>query len=268
MVENKMNLKIIFLTLLALVVNMVSINQAGAQSLPAVIKVGTMGTFEPFSYVDENDVLTGYDIEILKEISKRDPQLKFEFVASPWDTLFPGLDADKFQVLANQITTNPDRVKKYIFTKNQYFVGVNTIIVKDDREDIKSLFDLKGNKIGMTIGDNRTLELEKWNNENGNILEITYFENDLPGILVDLVNGRIDATFNDPLVAVDKAKRQGLKIKSVSQRYNPAPIYYVFKKDATGELLKKRIDAGLKALIAEGWLSKKSIELFGVDYSK
>jgi L-cystine transport system substrate-binding protein len=120
----------------------------------------------------------------------------------------------------------------------------------------------------MTIGDNRALDLENWNAANGNILEITYFENDLPGILVDVINGRLDATVNDPLVAADKARRQGLNIKAVGERITEAPALYIYKQDAVGAALKAKIDVKLKELIDEGWLSKKSIEQFGVDYSK
>ncbi|MDR1486384.1 MAG: transporter substrate-binding domain-containing protein [Deltaproteobacteria bacterium] len=265
-------MKNLLFALLAVLFVALCVNPAQAADdealIPKVIKVGTMGTYEPFSYVDENNVLTGFDLEVLREIERRDPLLHFEFVASPWDTLFPGLDADKFQMLANQITTNPDRVKKYLLTENSYFTCVDTVIVRADRDDIKSVRDLQGKKLGMTIGDNRALDLENWNKANGNILEITYFENDLPGILVDVINGRLDATVNDPLVAADKAKRQGLQIKAVGERITEAPALYIFKKDEVGAALRARIDAGLKALIDDGWLSRKSIEQFGVDYSK
>jgi ABC-type amino acid transport substrate-binding protein len=79
-------------------------------STTETIKVGTMGTYNPFSYEDENGNLTGYDLEVLRLLEKQDPSLKFEFVAAPWDSLFVGLDSDKFQMLANQITSNTDRV--------------------------------------------------------------------------------------------------------------------------------------------------------------
>lgn len=35
------------------------------------VKVGTEGTFAPFSYMDDKDNLTGYDIEVVREIGKR-----------------------------------------------------------------------------------------------------------------------------------------------------------------------------------------------------
>ena len=41
--------------------------------------VATRGTFKPFTYMDDKGELTGYDIEILKEVQKRNKDIKFEF---------------------------------------------------------------------------------------------------------------------------------------------------------------------------------------------
>ena len=233
-----------------------------------VIKVGTMGTYEPFSYVAADNKLTGYDIEVLRLVEKTDPSLKFEFVAGPWDSLFPGLDADKFQLLANQITSNPDREAKYLLTDNTYALCVSQLIIKKGRTDIKSLNDLKGKKIGTTVGDSFTRILEDWNNENGKILDIVYYEEDITTLLQDIVNGRIDATLNDPIMAVAKAKAQNLEVENVGDRVSADPTYFIIKKDATGEEIKKKVDAALLKIKDDGSLSKLSIKWFGVDYSK
>jgi L-cystine transport system substrate-binding protein len=233
-----------------------------------VIKVGTMGTYNPFSFTDEGGKITGFDIEVLREIEKRDTSLKFEFVAGPWDTLFVGLDSDKFQMLANQITSNPDRVARYNLTKNRYFTCVSQIIVKEGRTDINSLQDLKGKTIGLTVGDSFTRLIEDWNKANSNILTIKYYEQDITTILQDIENGRIDATVNDPIMAKDKAKQQKLNISAVGERISADPTFFIFKKDDEGKALRDKIDNGLKKLIDDGTLSKMSVEWFGVDYTK
>ncbi len=235
---------------------------------PQVIKVGTMGTYEPFSYVDASGNLTGYDIEVLRLVEKADPSLKFEFISGPWDSLFPGLDSDKFQLLANQITSNPDRQAKYLLSRNTYALCVSQLIVKKGRTGIKSLNDLKGKKIGATVGDSFTRVLEDWNKENGNILNIVYYEEDITTILQDIANGRVDATLNDPIMAVSKAKTQNLEVEPVGERIAADPTYFIAKKDATGEKIMDKIDAALSSLKADGSLSKLSIDWFGVDYSK
>ena len=233
-----------------------------------VINVGTMGTYNPFSYTEEDGTLTGYDLEVLREIEKIDSSLKFNFIAGPWDSLFVGLDADKFQMLANQITSNPDRVANYHLTVNPYFTCVAQIIVKKGRTDIQSLEDLEGKTIGLTVGDSFTRIVEDWNAANGNILDIRYYEQDITTILEDIENGRIDATVNDPIMAKDKADVQGLEIDVVGERIAADPTYFIFKQDEEGKELRDRVDAALAELIESGRLSELSIEWFGVDYTK
>jgi len=241
---------------------------AEGQSEATALKVGTMGTYEPFSFVGKDGQLTGYDIEVLRLIQKTDPTLKFEFIGGPWDSLFPGLDADKFQLLANQITSNPDRKAKYYLTENTYALCVSQLIVKKGRKDINSLKDLQGKKIGTTVGDSFTRLLEDWNKENGNILNIVYYEEDVTTLLQDIVNGRIDATLNDPIMAMAKAKAQGLAVEPVGDRIAEQPTHFIIKKDKAGAVIKEKLDAALAKIKADGSLSRLSIDWFGVDYSQ
>jgi L-cystine transport system substrate-binding protein len=87
-------------------------------------------------------------------------------------------------------------------------------------------------------------------------------------LLQDIVNGRIDATLNDPIMAVAKAKAQNLEVEPVGERVAADPTYFIMKKDAAGEEIKKKIDAALTKLKEDGSLSKLSIDWFGTDYSK
>lgn len=234
------------------------------------IKVGTMGTYNPFSFEDEKGNLTGYDLEVLRLVEKEDPSLKFEFVAGPWDSLFVGLDSDKFQLLANQISATDERKAKYTLTDNQYFTSVSQLIVGADNTEINSLEDLKGKKIGLTTGDAHTFVVEDWNKANGNILDdaIVYYEQDVTTILQDIASGRIDATVNDPVVAADKAKVQKIDVKSVGDRLAAVPTFFIAKQDEEGKALIKKIDTALTSLIEDGKISELSKEQFGEDYSK
>jgi len=274
MEEYIMKKRIIFvltLTLIVLLFTACSQNNAktsGTAENPLVVKVGTMGTYEPFSYVDKDGKLTGYDIEVLRLIEKVDPTIKFDVITGPWDTLFPGLESDRFQMLANQITSNPDRQAKYLLTENTYALCVSQLIAKKGRTDITSLKDLEGKKIGTTVGDSFTRILEDWNKANGEILDIVYYEEDITTVLQDIVNGRIDATLNDPIMAVAKAKAQNLDIEPVGERIAAEPVHFIIKKGEEGEKIKEKVEAALKKIKEDGSLSQLSIDWFGVDYSK
>ncbi|MDR1900511.1 MAG: transporter substrate-binding domain-containing protein [Treponema sp.] len=234
----------------------------------AVINVGTMGTYEPFSLVDPDGRVTGYDIEVLRLLEKVDPSLRFEFHAGPWDSLFPALDSDRYQLIAQQIVRTPERVAKYSLTDQTYHTCISQLIVKKGRTDIQGLESLQGKRIGTTVGDNFTRFLEEWNKTHGDILTIVYYEEDITTVLQDIVNGRIDATLNDPVMAAAKAAAQGLDVEPVGARLEEEGTIFIAKQDAAGKALTAKLDAALVKVHADGRLSALSTEWFGEDYSK
>lgn len=233
-----------------------------------IIKVGTMGTYNPFSYQDENGQLTGYDIEVLREIDERIDDIELEFVPTPWDSMFLGLESDKYQIVANQISKNPEREEKYSFSSNSYFASTSTIIVKKGRKGITSLDDLKGLKVGTAVGDSFTKILEDYNLENDNALELKYYDGNVTTVLQDLEAGRIDAYLNDPIMVNQNVKKLGLDVEPTGDPVQVSPAYFVFRKDAQGEELKEKIDDALSNMKEDGTLSDISVQWFEDDYTK
>ena len=58
------------------------------------IIVGLEGDWAPWSYVDENDELTGYDVEVAKAIANK-LGVEIQIVPGEWDGLFAGMDAGR-----------------------------------------------------------------------------------------------------------------------------------------------------------------------------
>src|SRR3954467_3545670 len=84
-----------------------------------VLRVGTEGTYTPFSYHDPaTNELTGYDIEVITAVADR-LGAKPEFVEAPFDALFASLVSDRFDVVANQVTRNPEREGKYALSPGE-----------------------------------------------------------------------------------------------------------------------------------------------------
>lgn len=77
--------------------------------------IGTEGTYPPFTFHDDKGELTGFDVEISKEVAKR-LGLKPEFLETQWDAMFAGLDSKRFDMIANQVGIRPDRQEKYDFS--------------------------------------------------------------------------------------------------------------------------------------------------------
>ncbi|MDT3994847.1 transporter substrate-binding domain-containing protein, partial [Mammaliicoccus fleurettii] len=116
------------------------------------IVVGTEGTYAPFSFHDKNDKLTGYDVEVTKAVAK-EIGYKVEFKETQWDSMFAGLDAGRFDMIANQVGINDERKAKYKFS-DPYTYSKGVLVVNEKNKDIKSFDDVKGKKLAQTLTSN------------------------------------------------------------------------------------------------------------------
>lgn len=229
------------------------------------LNVGTEGVYAPFTFKDKQGTLTGYDIEVLQEAGKR-AGFNVNFLPTPWDSMFLGLEAKKFDVIANQISKNPQREKKFLFSDNSYLISGAQLIVRGDRTDINSLEDLRGRKVGTGAGSNYSKILEDFNSKQD--VDLKYYDGNFTVVLQDIVAGRIDATLNDRLTVGYNIKQLGLNVKPVGKPVDLVPSYFVFRQDKDGQKLKKLVDAGLSKLKKDGTLTKLSVKWFGADYTK
>ncbi|MGO6907742.1 transporter substrate-binding domain-containing protein, partial [Rhizobium ruizarguesonis] len=96
-----------------------AVSAHAADTLAAVkaagtLKVGTETAFAPFDYIDAGEH-TGLNVDLFAEIGK-ELGVKIEWVALPWDGVFPALEAGKFDVVAGPATITKKRMERYRFT--------------------------------------------------------------------------------------------------------------------------------------------------------
>jgi len=231
------------------------------------VLVGTEGTYRPFNFKDENDELTGYDIEVVKEIDKRLDDVEFDFIAAQWDSLFLGMESQKYDMIADQISKDAEREEKYSFSENSYFSSVTSLIVRDDNDTITTMEDLEGKKVGVSVGTSFAKIFEKYNAEHDNAITIQYYEGNIVSVLQDIEAGRLDATINDKVIATENIKDLGLKLKTAGEPIAVVPSYFVFRKGSEPEELRKKVDEALTEMKSDGTLSEISTKWFGEDFT-
>ncbi len=256
-------MKIAKLFLVLAILGLLAASNGLAAPAAKPILVGTEGVYAPFTYVDEKGNLTGYDVEVVKAIAKR-INVEVKFVPTPWDSMFLGLETQKFGVIANQISRNPDREKKYLFSES-YLISGAQLIVRKDRNDLNSLDDLKGQRVGTGVGSNYSKILEDYNTKKQ--FDLKYYDGNLTTVLQDIVAGRLDATLNDRLTVGYNQKKLGLNVKLVGKPIALVSSHFVFRKDKEGEELKAKFDQALAELTKSGALANLSKEWFGADYT-
>jgi len=222
------------------------------------IQIGTEGTYAPYTFHDKSGKLTGFDVEIAEEVSKR-LGVKPEFVETKWDGMFAGLDAKRFDMIVNQVGVNPDRQKKYDFS-NSYIVSKAVLIVRSDNNDIKKFKDLNGKKSAQSL----TSDLAKIAKANGAVLQPVDSFNQA----IDLLTSkRVDAAVNDSLSFLDlKKQKPNIAIKIVDQQGDAQPNAIMFNKG--NKELVTAVNKALADMKADGAYTKISNKWFGTDVSK
>jgi cystine transport system substrate-binding protein len=233
-------------------------NSLEAVKASGKLRIGTEGTYAPFTYHDTDGKLTGFDIEIAREVAKR-LGVEPEFIETQWDGIFAGLDGNRFDTVFNEVMIRDDRKEKYDFS-DPYIVSRAVLIVPTDNTNITKFADLKGKKAGQSLTSNLT-DIAK---ENG--AEIVATEGFSQAIDL-LLSKRIDATVNDNLSYLDlKKQKPDVALKVVDELPDAAKSGALFKKGNTE--LVGAINQALADIKSDGVYLEISKKYFGEDVSK
>lgn len=244
-----------------------SSEEAASATGDQVILVGTQNDYPPFAFADDNNQLTGYDVDVVKAIDEQLDGYTFEFVAVPWDSMFLALESNKIQAIADQVAKTPERQEKYLFTDESYFAAETVIAVASGREDIQTIEDLEGKAVGALAGDSYTLLLEEYNETADEPIDLKYSESGNPSeILQDVQNGRVDAYVNDPIMMNEVLEKNDLGVEIVGQSLVNDDMGIVLKNGEDGEELKALLDPIIEQLKQDGTLSELSTKWTGGDY--
>ena len=220
------------------------------------LRVGTEGTYSPFSYQGTDGQLTGYDIEITQAVGAKLGK-KVEFVQTPWDAIFAGLEAKRFDLIANQVTINDERKAKYDLS-DPYTVSEGVIVTRADDTSITSLANLQGKTTAQSATSNWA---QVARDAGANVEAVEGF---VQAIQL-LKDGRVDATVNDTL-AVGEYQRTnndaGIKIAGTTG--DTSEQAFAARKDSG---LIAEVNRALGELRADGTLKQISEKYFGSDVS-
>ncbi|WP_046227046.1 amino acid ABC transporter substrate-binding protein [Paenibacillus dauci] len=222
------------------------------------LRIGTEGTYAPFTFHDESGKLTGFDVDIATEVSKR-LGVEPEFVEAKWDGMIAGLDANRFDTVFNEVGVTPERKEKYLFS-DPYITSKGVLIVRDDNTDIKTFADLKGKKSAQSLTSN----FGKIAEQNGAELVAA---DGFPQAVQLLASGRADATVNDNLSYLDMKKQQpDSPIKVVAEQDDASQSAAIFNKSSQD--LVDAVNKALQEMKADGTYLEISKKYFGEDVSK
>jgi L-cystine transport system substrate-binding protein len=226
------------------------------------IVVGTAGTLYPASYYPEgSDELTGYNVEVFREIADRlGVDIKFETMA--FDAMLSALQSGRVDII--QAGPRDASREKFAFTEPVKYSFATMIVRADDLSGIHTLEDLKGKKAG---GAATTVYSDIARKFGGEVITYGNVTND--AYLRDVHNGNTDVVINDYYL-------QSLAIQAFPEfnitlhpdlRFHPTTNNVVMQKEAT--VLLEKVNEIIADMKEDGTLTEISEEFFGgLDVSK
>ncbi|SDG66711.1 cystine transport system permease protein [Lentzea fradiae] len=232
---------------------------ATAQPQQPVVRVGTEGTYPPFSFHDpQTQELTGYDIEVVEAIAAK-AGWRLEFVETQWDAVFPALDAGRIDLIANQVSRNPERAARYgLSSTYTYSRGVVVRRTGDDR--VKSIDDLAG----KTTAQSSTSNWAKVARDAGARVEAVEGFAQAAALLQQ---GRVDAIVNDNIAVLDYLASTGSRDVEIAGDAGQAGSEQVLALRQGDTALLTQANQAIVALKADGTLRGISEKYFKANVS-
>lgn len=191
-------------------------DNSGNDTEPAesrTVIVGTAGTGEPYSMVDDQGNWTGAEADLWAEIEARTGWTIEMKQVSDMASLFGELNTGRVDVAANCFAITEARLKTYI-ASDPIYADAQVIIVRPDSE-YKTLDDLRGCTIGVTAGQAAQSTVENMAPDYD--WEIVTYEDSNAGFQ-DCSLGRIDCYANT-VTNIEKAeKAQNLEFRMLDQK--------------------------------------------------
>ncbi len=231
------------------------------------LRVGTTCTYFPFNFKDSDGNLSGYDVDVAREVVKR-IGADIEFVCQAWDGLIPAILSEKFDLIVASMSITPERQVKLDFTV-PYRISEGRIIGREDANH--KLFDDNGKPIpeafeGLRLGLPRASTYDRW--MQAYLPEVEILGYDSPdSMYLDLQNGRVDLIFTNPMKAhLSFLAADGVKgFEFVSPAINE-PDYFgtgagIALRKGNEDLLA-RLNVAMTAMREDGTLDEFSLRYF------
>jgi polar amino acid transport system substrate-binding protein len=209
------------------------------------------GEFKPFSYINDDLTMSGFDIEVGEAIAKEmglepvQKRIKFKGIVE-------GVKTGRADAAVASHTINPQRSKHVSFSTPYYYSGPQIFTRLDSQ--IKTVKDLAGKEVAVAKGSTYADTASKYTDK------IKTYDSDITALKA-LSSGRHDAVITD-FVTGKSAAKEGFKIKG-QQLINRSEQAIVLPQD--NPKLLKRVNESLEKLREDGTLTRISIKYFGED---
>lgn len=254
------------LAALAVMLPLLGSAAARAEDLLAKVKakgemvVGTEEQFAPFDFV-LNGEHAGLNVDLFAEIGK-ELGVKITWLDLPWPSVLPGLDAQKFDMVAGPATVTKARMERYRFSVP---VGDATVAIlkKAGNTEIMKPADIAGKKVGSAKATAQLAQLQEFAKTLPAPVEIQEYV-DFSQSYADLAAGRTEAVANS-MANIAYVAQQRPNVFEIVEPPFGAKVYfgYIGRKDDDSKSLMDAIDAAIVKIEQDGRMAELQKKWFG-----
>lgn len=206
------------------------------------VKIATETSFKPFSYLDTAGKPIGFEIDLANAMCQK-MQVTCEILPQDWDSLIPGLNANKFDAIMAGMSATDERRQVVDFSE-PYFN--NTLVLVAKKGANATLKDIDGKNVAV---QQATVSADYLNANYPKAIVKSYGKQD--EAYLDLTAGRADFMMSDIVPMLDWLKtEQGLafEVQGTPIDIDDKVAVALRKNDP----LKAKFDTALNELKASG----------------
>ncbi|WP_157152053.1 amino acid ABC transporter substrate-binding protein [Brachyspira sp. SAP_772] len=222
--------------------------------------LGLDDAFAPMSFIDENEEIVGFDIDLAKEVTKI-MGVELETKPVDWASSILSLKKGDIDVIWSGFAVNESRKKQVNFSK-PYLYNRLMVAIYAGRDDIKSKEDLKGKVVGVQTGSSN-YEILLNDPISKELKEIRQYDTYVNAFL-DLEAQRIDAVVAGETTIRYYIAKENANFELLEEE--PLTSQYVSVGLRKGDMeLLNAIDSALDTIRTNGKASEIATKWFGQD---
>jgi polar amino acid transport system substrate-binding protein len=230
-----------------------AIHAANAADLKTIeagtLLIGSDQVYPPYDYV-ENGVTKGLDADVMALIAPK-LGMKVRFLDTRFANLIPGLQANRYDLIASALYVTPARAKVVDYVPYAK-TGGSLMVRSDDSFAPKRPEDLCGKRVGNLKGAAWVPELQKTSTASCSSSPMTVQEYATSAEAAQALLSRgVDVVFDDAGVSQAAVAASGGRLKITSDEILFPVVMGLAVKKGNDELLKA-LDEQMDALIASG----------------
>lgn len=213
----------------------------------AVVRIATESSFKPFSYLDNQGNLVGFEIDLANALCS-EMKATCEITSHDWDGLIPSLNANRFDAIMAGMSATDERRQVVTFSE-PYFN--NTLVLVAKKDAAVGISDVDGKTVAV---QQATVSGQYLKDKHPTAVVKEYDKQD--NAYLDLSAGRVDFMLSDIVPMLDWLKtEQGVSFEVKGEPIDiNDKVAIAIRKDDTATL--EKFNTALAALKANGEYDK------------